>query len=153
MYVWHTGSFTSSSRRAGADAGARSQRVRSVGRTATTTSTTTIRNKNERIPSTTGIWPDREGPEEIAVLLGELEPLRGFHLGAGEEDTRLGAAPQDLLHGIARRLRRAQRELDGAQQLVHQPVDMAVLRHGPYDNTRPDRNPIPGSGEHRWPIP
>src|SRR5690349_21442501 len=87
-----------------------------------------------------GIGPDREGPEEVAILLGQIEALgrdRGRVSGptAREEDAGLGPAPQDLLHRLARGLGGLHRHLDRAEQLVHQLIRRALLRHALYDST------------------
>ena len=52
-------------------------------------------------------------------------------LGAGEEDAGVGAALEDLLDGVARGLGRRQRRLDRLHELLHEHVDVALLRHGP----------------------
>ena len=60
-------------------------------------------------------------------------------LAAGEEDAGVGAAPEDLLHGVARRLGGGQRRLDRLHQLLHERVDGTFLGHRSYDTIGRER--------------
>src|ERR1044071_5913410 len=70
----------------------------------------TIRSRTARINSarmaarSARIGSDREGAEEVAVLLGQVEALgRLPRAAAGEEDPGLGAPYQDLLNRFSQR--------------------------------------------------
>src|SRR5262245_39921050 len=98
----------------------------------TMTRTAKARNSSQRMPLASRVGTDGERTQEVAVLLGQLEPFDGLGaLRAGEENARLGAALQDLLHGVAGRFRRFQRHLDGPQELLHEPIHVPVRRHAP----------------------
>src|SRR5919109_544604 len=71
---------------------------------------------------------DRDGSEEFLVLRGQLGG-KASALGPGEEDTRVGAALQDLLDGVARGVRRRQRRLDRLHEALEKPVEVTFSRH------------------------
>src|SRR5438445_450743 len=71
---------------------------------------------------------DGEGPKEFLVLRGQLgrEPAA---LGAREEDTGVGAAPEDLLDGVARGVGGRQRGLDRLHEALEESVEMTLSGH------------------------
>src|SRR5713226_1889201 len=134
-YVWQTGSLTSSSL-GGAAGGGRDRHAAGSRESAMRTTARKARSSSTRIAPSAGVGADGERAEEVAVLLGQVEAFGGLgRASAREEDAGLGAALEDLLHGLPRGLGGLERQLDGAEQLLHQPIRGALLRHGPYAST------------------
>src|SRR2546428_594504 len=128
MYVWQTGSFTSSSVVTGGF-GLGSERPRRMGRIATRAITTHTAKRARRTRSALRL--DRHRAQELLVLRGQLGREGAAALGAGKEDAGVGAALEDLLHGVARGIGGRQRGLDGLHELLEQRVHVPFLRHGP----------------------
>src|SRR5262245_45793926 len=127
MYVWHTGSLTSSSPSSRRAVGAGSRNRRTSGSSSTKATTRNSRNGRSRIDSTIGL--DRHRPEELFVLRRQLGRDRHALLAAGEEDPGIGAAAENLLHGVSRRVGGGQRGLDRLQKLLQERVDLPVPSH------------------------
>src|SRR5687768_8043748 len=91
---------------------------------ATTTATTSSRMTTR----TSALRLDGDGAEKLLVLRRELGG-KAAALRTGEEDARVGAALQDLLHCVARRIGRGERCLDRLHEALQQGVDVPFLRH------------------------
>src|SRR5258705_424128 len=133
-YVWHTGSFTSSSRAPPPSTGRgpliRASALRISGHTVRISTAMAARTRSPRICSAAGFGADRERAEEVAVLFGEIEGVAAVGLPcAREEDAGFRPAPENLLHRLARGLGGSQGHLDGLEQLGHQRV-VRLGRHG-----------------------
>src|SRR5215470_20434953 len=76
------------------------------------------------------VWLDRDRPEKLAIMSGQLERWVGSAApSAREEDPRLRAPPKDLLDGVAGGVGGRQGDLDGVEQLPDEGVDGAVAGH------------------------
>src|SRR5581483_5377525 len=79
-----------------------------------------------RMGSAVGL--DRRGPEEFLVLRGELG-RDGARAAAREEESRVGAAAENFLEGVAPGVGGGERRLDRLQQLLHQWLDLLLPSH------------------------
>src|SRR4029453_6765015 len=127
MYVWHTGSLTSSSPTVVGTDRTGGQKRRSVGRRSTTATIAKMRNGSSRMGSAVGL--DRHRPEEFFVLGGQLRRDRDALLAAGEEDPGIGAPPENLLNRVARRPGGRQGHFDRLQELLEERIDLAFPGH------------------------
>src|SRR5258708_11995375 len=97
---------------------------------------------NRTVPSAVRL--DGDGPQEFLVLRRQLGGGLAAALLAREEDPGVGAAPEDLLHGVPRRLGRLERHLDGLQALLQQEIHVAFSRHRDHYDTIPAQWPPGG---------